>query len=1080
MDRSLLEYHLTTLTNRSQENDFEQFARQLLEREVCPNLLPHSGPTGGGDSKVDSETFPVADDLASTWYVGIGRKASEERWAFAFSAKKDWRSKCQSDVKKVAQTSRGYAKAFFVTSQFVPDKARAEVEAALMKEHGLDVRILDRNWILERVYAGKHQQLAIDALRLQLSTRMQTVKGPFDSRREKKLADVEARIDQAAKDGIGIIAVQHMLEAALLARSLERPRSEIDGRFGRAREAAEKYGSQHQRVTIAYQEAFTAFWWFEDYPVFLERLNAFEQLAAGTANVYHLELATTLWMGLFTAVRAGQLDAQQVGLQERTNQLTTSLDAMATREEQPSAVLEAEALSLQVRLLTSPDDAVNDLLERLKTVIERSVGLLGFPLSAVVEMISESGAVFGDNPTFDELYAAAIQAVSTRDGEIAAATLLVKRGMQQLDADKNYQAIRMIGQALARLHNEESMPDLVRALYVLGSAYERAGLLWAARGSLLYASSISTHVAVQGEVVTLIQAACYDHLRWIELRLGRVPHAMAWHEVTSLTKAALAQRGVDLERLRRGDLEFDAVMGMLLLRADLWDLKRYARIVDTLEDMGLHWASTSLKFALGHEDIVAKELTTEGEKPPNLNDFFSLLAHQPAARDLAVAPAAYSGRTETIVSYVLGCEIRVEMSTASPCQELGESIIAATESFLATGMVGHKPIVSRVPLVTIVVRSHDLVAFPFQFESKLKGGNPLVEVRAGTWSPHSITISNQQELKDKLAELIAYVFANAFHIEDHENTLLQLIRDERALERALNFTGSFVAIANVLGDNPKHSLRDWQTPGDGAYATIRSEQWIPNPLPSDAAQASATGRATEEQAGAAASGASAPRPNWEEAKHSDFRNISLISIPLWDRAKWVATVFLTTKNDVAPPGIAPVFRDRDAAAEIFMEWRRELGADDGQDRIRVSVVRGISAANPHAYRIVIGADMAATVFEKNSAKFVMTVFRVCQMDPKSSVNLDRFLVSYAKHGSYDLLPAYTPPGTVNPHPSDERFWIRKRKLRVVNAWEIAEGDFDSVAITPDTKPMIPKERQSDAPVLSLLEKRRAKEGKSGS
>ena len=64
LDRSILEYHLETLTNRNQETDFERFARRITEREICPNLLPHTGPTGGGDSKVDTETYPVADALS--------------------------------------------------------------------------------------------------------------------------------------------------------------------------------------------------------------------------------------------------------------------------------------------------------------------------------------------------------------------------------------------------------------------------------------------------------------------------------------------------------------------------------------------------------------------------------------------------------------------------------------------------------------------------------------------------------------------------------------------------------------------------------------------------------------------------------------------------------------------------------------------------------------------------------------------------------------------------------------------------------------------------------------------------------
>src|SRR5690606_6658493 len=128
LDRSLLEYHLDTLTSRSQETEFERFARRLSERELCPNLLPQTGPTGGGDSKVDAETYPVADDLSLGWYVGTGREAASERWAFAFSAKKDWRPKVRSDIEKIGATGRGYAKAFFVSNQFIPDRVRAEVE----------------------------------------------------------------------------------------------------------------------------------------------------------------------------------------------------------------------------------------------------------------------------------------------------------------------------------------------------------------------------------------------------------------------------------------------------------------------------------------------------------------------------------------------------------------------------------------------------------------------------------------------------------------------------------------------------------------------------------------------------------------------------------------------------------------------------------------------------------------------------------------------------------------------------------------------------------------------------------------
>ena len=43
LDRSILEYHLDSLTNRKQEINFENFAHRLAERTICPNLIPQTG-----------------------------------------------------------------------------------------------------------------------------------------------------------------------------------------------------------------------------------------------------------------------------------------------------------------------------------------------------------------------------------------------------------------------------------------------------------------------------------------------------------------------------------------------------------------------------------------------------------------------------------------------------------------------------------------------------------------------------------------------------------------------------------------------------------------------------------------------------------------------------------------------------------------------------------------------------------------------------------------------------------------------------------------------------------------------------
>lgn len=154
LDQNFFDFYLETLTSKGLEKEFEKFCRQLAEVEICPNLLPQTGPTGGGDSKVDSETYPVSELISERWYYGKGDKGGKERWAFAISAKKDWKPKVKSDVKKIAEVNetvaRDYTKVFFMTNQYVSDKKRADTEDSLRKEFNLDVRILDRTWLLEK------------------------------------------------------------------------------------------------------------------------------------------------------------------------------------------------------------------------------------------------------------------------------------------------------------------------------------------------------------------------------------------------------------------------------------------------------------------------------------------------------------------------------------------------------------------------------------------------------------------------------------------------------------------------------------------------------------------------------------------------------------------------------------------------------------------------------------------------------------------------------------------------------------------------------------------------------------------
>ena len=66
--------------------------------------------------------------------MGVNPAAATERWAFAFSAKEDWKTKVAQDVEKIASINRGYTRIYFITNQFARDKSRADSEGTLTQK----------------------------------------------------------------------------------------------------------------------------------------------------------------------------------------------------------------------------------------------------------------------------------------------------------------------------------------------------------------------------------------------------------------------------------------------------------------------------------------------------------------------------------------------------------------------------------------------------------------------------------------------------------------------------------------------------------------------------------------------------------------------------------------------------------------------------------------------------------------------------------------------------------------------------------------------------------------------------------
>jgi hypothetical protein len=1055
LDRSLLEYHLQSLTSRSQETDFELFARRLAEVEICPNLLPHTGPTGGGDSKVDAETYPVADSLSLIWYTGIGREAAKERWAFAFSAQKTWRPKVESDVAKIVATNRGYQKVFFVTNQFVSDKKRAEVEDKLGQKHGADVRILDRTWILDRVFSNKREALAIDELKITTEVRVQRRTGPLDLQKEEELQELEALIQRAVREGRkspGLI--DDCLRAVELARGLELPRTDIEGRLVRLKRVAEECGTPHQRLLAEYAWAWTAFFWFEDYSVFLDHYLEAEKRASGTTNVYELELLFNLWCNLQMAVHRANISSDAANLPERTKILTTPLDRMQHEEERPSSALQAETLLLLMALIQSSPEQAHDWFRKATSVIDRSAGLVGFPFEPLVQILTELAKVLGDRAGYDALYDKLISAVAERSGEAAAARLLIQRAAQALDDEQPYIAIQAAGKAIARLYQHETRHELIEALYICGNAYDRVGLVWAARGSVLTAASVAINEFWTHDKITVEQTMCFDSLRWLELRLGRLPHSLAWHETTQTVESALRAKGHDFERGLQQLIWFDICLAILLLKADLWQLGQLSRLPNVLDRLELNLSGAALRFALGHDYKLPEGLAV---KEHEREEFIHQLRGQPAAEQLPSLPFLCNERRITLSSRILGCSITVNADNRSPSMELAESVLAALEALLATGME-HR-FFAHEPHLNIDIRISDFATYPFRFDFTEKGGQPTIEIAVAAFHPHKLNPTLQNQLRDKLTELLVNIIARFFVIDISEEKLKEFFGEERALDRAVNFTGSFVSVGNVLGYTPKTTLDPWVDSKEKEYALKRSEDWD-----ADERSQIADSKATPARGDTALRGSG---DEWRRSTgHHQMEMVSLIRLSLWDKAKWVGTGYLCDATNQSPPAIGLAFTDADSGREIFAHWRKELGTTDKKERLRLTIIRGIDAKNPHAYRVLITANPEMSGLKDDLSKLMFMVSRINTMTPSSDSNLRAFLDNYRAVGHYLLVPALFRGPSVPP----ELFYdygILKRDIQVRDAWQIGPNDPDTMALRDDDDPIIPA-GEHDAPVIRAL------------
>ncbi|NVK17764.1 MAG: hypothetical protein HWE30_03625 [Methylocystaceae bacterium] len=1046
LDRTVFSHFLETLTQRNEHQDFELFCRKLCEREICPNLRPQTGPEGGGDGKVDTETYPVAEEISNLWYIGE-TGAAKERWAFAFSAKQKWSPKVRSDVEGIINENRGYQRIFFITSRPVRNRDKLRIEDELTSKYDVPVTIHDQSWIIERVFENKHFALAYEYLNIGDQLSDKRILGPNDLVNQSELDELENLLnDPEAYLGLEHQQARDALIAAKISRNLELPRFETDGRFMRAMRLAEKVGFRRTSLEATYEYAWTLYWWFDDFLGASNAYDAVENLAINSPDTIDLDKMLNLLTVLSASVNQGHISEENAKLNERFAKLFDALDILSKDPNRPTNALQAETniilMNLQVGRLNHDSEKISSGWKELEAVIQKALKLPEYPMQKPILMISQLAEVIGDDPAFEQLFETVAEIAGERESDGKSGMLLLSRAKKKLDLEQPLQALGYLGRAALKLMKHEYRDHQVEAQYLISVGYRSAGLMWSARSACLNAlMHIFADAGESNEFRPQVMPAI-KLWAWISLELGHIPDTLAALEMFRIFSNTLPLDDESKEYAESEYFILDGCLGCLLSNSNEEELPKLSELPDILGAIDLIASQGALLYRMGYEDFLRTEgfFPAKGTEDFDPYEFYSSLAAQPAKDQTPRMLLTFFDDTVVMKTKVLGVNVECHVENTDNVVAFAEFLLSGFEAFLATALNSEVyPLTSRS--IVHIIEDETIDKPKYQIEE--------ISFNATISWPSKLKIFDAdatETLQTFVYEFILFFAHNILAMANSEQLIKELVENDLAPERALSFSPPALNYSRILRRS-RSLISDWKKHIKNQY-TVKDERPVFN--------VDFTIKNEETTI--------SPQANDNEIvfnRHDQIKLQSFGNPRLWDKAEWSGVAYAVRPDNV-PPLMGMRFEDYVTAKKIFAELYEKHGSQTSDSSFRITIVKGISRQNPTHYRVCISPEP-----NKNDlgTQGTFMMGRTNTMEPISTENLDRFLEDYEKKGAYifALIEDFSSTSVkiVN------EFAMIRRKLVVTEAWQINLYSPDVFAIRRDDDPFIPS-HVKNAPVQDVL------------
>lgn len=1022
IDREQFKFILANLSTDMRQDAFEELTRRCVIKLITPNIIPQTGPTGGGDAKADLITYPVTEEVSSIWTLPDGGSSAQDQWAFAISTKKAWSQKMDCDVKKIMERYPGCKRIYFCTNQAVSARNKEQKQ----QKYEIETYILDLNWYLQAIYDQGCYNDAIEALGLRDSLKEIKVLGPNDTRREERLREIEDSLPKTLRDGVEDRYVADLIEAALLARELERPKQEVEGRFSVALEAAKKYGFSQQVYECVYQKAWTDFYWYDAPDSSLEGYLCLKSMLQEDVNVVRIEKLYNLYRLLVTSSGQGMMtkDFNHQGEQRYMETLCSRLEDNPAK---PSCALFLKICLLEDKLIESLQEKadltdISDVLHQLKEAIQNASHHLSINFESQAEVLVNIGGLIGDNRDFDDLIDMVSKIQSDRSSDISAANIQYERGLQLLNNQRYENAVKHLSRSYVLYHKENTIAELVRTSGFLGWAYSGMDLLYSAKTYYVRALSfLINDVGNNGRsdhlIVTVLIELCL-----LEIRLGQVTSALEWLSLLDAIVSTL-QEYLNEDFLKERS-RIDALLGARIYESVL-DRESYGVLPSILERHQLYFSKNVLLLKIGSNADIDEDYRFLAESEDSTANYIL----QMAGGQKALFPLTLNDNKKAeLKTLVHGCTINAVFEGATYGQTYSEMFLSFMEMLMESNKVRMFP---STPEITFNIKCN--LGGETKIERGANSSTYIVNINKNTFQ-------TQNNIWEMLIQMMGQVVSGSVMVNDFESFLETRQKDDLFMTRLSLLSGYPTDISNII---PNYR-----------YAFI--EQFVQT---NDKTYGVKTGKAKD----------NIKRSN----KQADAIVTSLIDVKLWDEAKWKGCGYLLSR-DFSEPGIMVLMYENIAAGiKIFEQWEKDF--NERKLNLRVVIITGVDRKHPQWYKVLLTPDVKQLLSNETNPKerYVISSSRFHLMNAVSDENIKYLRVLYDKFRFIGLSAS----AMVNNQMSfdkDKRFnkVIPILNVDFVEAWTIKDNDIESVAILADDDVVIPIGHEKDAPILDVIAKKK--------